>query len=51
MIKRRAEDPGLPARTSRQTFRATGTTTHVENGGPSRRVVEAAPKNAEEAFQ
>jgi site-specific recombinase XerD len=33
MIKRRAEDAGLPATTCCHTFRATGITTYLENGG------------------
>jgi integrase len=33
MIKRRAEDAGLPATTCCHTFRATGITAYLENGG------------------
>jgi integrase/recombinase XerD len=33
MIKRRAEDAGLLATTCCHTFRATGTTAYLENGG------------------
>ena len=33
MIKRRAKDAGLPASTCCHTFRATGITAYLENGG------------------
>jgi integrase len=33
MIRRRARSVGLPARTSCHTFRATGITAYLENGG------------------
>src|SRR5262249_50509991 len=33
MVKRRAEDAGLPSSTCCHTFRATGITAYLENGG------------------
>ena len=33
MVKRRAQDAGLPSSTSCHTFRATGITAYLENGG------------------
>ena len=33
MVKRRAEDAGLPSSTSCHTFRATGITAYLDNGG------------------